>query len=190
MKYPIFKLSSLVFMSWLCCLQALAQDPNAGRFDLAPIQTALAAAPKVNLNFGPAMMSGFAETVRGQNPELAGIIESIRGLRLMVFEALDPVHARAQTDSMLTALGGEGWTAALEVRDEDAHVDLYLIESDRFVDGLVLMVTEGEGTVVVANVYGAIDPALIGRLISQGGALDGFDLESLTRQFVPAADDS
>lgn len=187
MKRSMLKLLSIAFVGWLCCVPAMAQE--TGRFDLAPIQAALAATPKVNLNFGPAMMSGFAETVRGQNAELAGIIESVRGLRLMVFEELDPASSRGQTDQLIGALGREGWTPALEVRDEDAHVDLYLIESDRFVEGMVLLVTEGEGTVVVANIYGNLEPALIGRLISQGGALKGLDLESLSEQFKSGDDE-
>lgn len=187
MKRSMLKLMSLMVAVCLSGPPAFAQE--TGQFDLAPIRAALAATPKVNLNFGSAMMSGFAETIRGQNAELAGILESIRGLRLMVFEELDPVSSRGQTDQLLAALGREGWTPALEVRDEDAHVDLYLIESDRFVEGLVLLVTEGKGSVVVANVYGNLEPALIGRLISQGNALKGFDLESLSQQFQSGKDD-
>ena len=171
----------------ICCLAfafatgpVLAQD--AGRFDLSPVQADLGTTPKVNLNFGPAMMAGFAETVRESKPELAEIIESIRGLRLMVFEDQDPTRVRDRMVQWTDRMGVEGWTPAMEVRDGDAHVDLFLIESDRFVEGMVLLVSESGGTVVAANLFGNLDPALVGRLISQGGVLDGLDFDSLNIQ--------
>ena len=64
--------------------QAFAQSDDIGQVDLEPIATAIGARPKVNLNFGPAMMRGFAESFRGRNAELARIIGSVSGLRALV----------------------------------------------------------------------------------------------------------
>jgi len=162
---------------------AFAQSEDIGRFDLGPIAGAVGASPKVNLNFGPAMMKGFAESLRGSNAELAGIIDSVSGLRLMVFEDVGIEEARGRVAEAASELGTAGWTPAMEVRDGDTRVDLFLNESDQFVEGLVLMVIDGDDTAVLANVYGDLDPVVIGKLIGSGDALNGLDLGDLAGQF-------
>lgn len=71
----------------------------------------------------------------------------------------------------------------MEVRDGDTHVDLFLNESAQFVEGLVLMVIDGDESAVFANLYGDIEPEVIGRLIGSGNAFDGIDFEDFARQF-------
>jgi hypothetical protein len=165
---------------------APAQNADVGEIDLASVAAAIDARPKVNINFGPAMMQGFAETFRSSNPELADVIASIAGLRLMVFEdieGLDATTVRDRVSETTEALRRGGWTAALEVREDDADVDMFLNESDEFVKGLVLMVTEQGGTAVFANIYGDLDPVVIGKLIGSGDALQGLDFEQFAEQF-------
>ena len=168
--------------------QLFAQSDDIGQVDLEPIATAIGAPPKVNLNFGPAMMRGFAESFRGRNVELARIIGSVSGLRVMVFEEAGIAGARgrvAETGGELTAAG---WTAAMEVRDGETRVDLFLNESEEFVDGLVLMVMDGDDTAVFANVYGKLDPVVIGKLIGSRGALGGMNFEDLAGRFRSMSD--
>jgi len=174
---------TLLFSTLLLSSTAFAQSSDIGQVDLKPIGDAIGVTPKVNLNFGPAMMKGFAESFRGSNAELAGIIDSISGLRLMVFENVDASGARDQVERTVGDLGNAGWTPAMEVRDGDTHVDLFLNESENFVEGLVLMVLDGEDTAVFANIYGDIDPVVIGKLIGSGDALNGVSFEDLAGQF-------
>ena len=174
---------TLLFSILLLSSTAFAQSGDIGQVDLNPISEAIGVTPKVNLNFGPAMMKGFAESFRGSNAELAGIIDSISGLRLMVFEDVDTAGARAQVERTVGDLGSAGWTPAMEVRDGDSHVDLFLNESENFVEGLVLMVLDGNDTAVFANIYGDIDPVVIGKLIGSGDALKGVSFEDLAGQF-------
>lgn len=179
---------NIVYSSLLCTAVLLgstasAQSSDIGQVDLKPIADAIGSTPKVNLNFGSAMMKGFAESFRGSNAELAGIIDSISGLRLMVFEGLDISGARDQVEQTVGDLGNAGWTSAMKVRDGDSHVDLFLNESDDFVEGLVLMVLDGNDTAVFANIYGDIDPVIIGKLIGSGNALDGLNFDDLASQF-------
>jgi hypothetical protein len=160
-----------------------AQNADIGQIDLAPVAAAIDATPKVNINFGPAMMQGFAESFRTGSPEMAEVIASISGLRLMVFEDIETQAVRDRVLETTDALRRGGWTAAVEVREDDANVDLFLNESGDFVRGLVLMVTEGSGTAVFANVYGDLDPVVIGKLIASGDALEGLDLDEFANQF-------
>jgi len=166
---------------------AAAQEGTIGQVDLGPLAEVFETTPKVNLNFGPAMMAGFAETVRAQNAELGGVLESIRGLRLMVFEDVDAGAVEPSVKQTATTLAEAGWTPALEVRDDDALVDLFLVESGEFVKGLVLMVREGGGTAIFANLHGDIEPAVVGRIIGSGQALDGLDFGELASQFQGSA---
>lgn len=162
---------------------AFAQTDDIGQVDLSPIAGAIGATPKVNLNFGPAMMKGFAESFRGSNAELANILDSVSGLRLMVFEEGGIAGAREHVAETASELTTAGWTPAMEVRDGETRVDLFLNESENFVEGLVLMVMDGEETAVFANIYGDLDPVVIGKLIGSGTALDGLDFEDFAGQF-------
>ena len=174
---------TVLFSTLLLSSTAFAQPGDIGQVDLNPIADAIGVTPKVNLNFGSAMMKGFAESFRGSNAELAGIIDSISGLRLMVFEDVDTAGARGQVDRITGDLGTAGWTPAMEVRDGESHVDLFLNESENFVEGLVLVVLDGDDTAVFANIYGDIDPVVIGKLIGSGNAMGGLNLDDLASQF-------
>jgi len=158
-----------------------AQEPVVGRADLSALADAFGATPKVNINFGRAMMAGFAETVRGKNPQVAEVLSGITGLRVMVFEGVDTVQAEGRVAEITARLAGDGWTPAVEVRDDDANVDMFLIESGQFVKGLTVLV-RASGTAVFANVHGNLDPVVVGRLIAQGNALGGLDLDGLMGQ--------
>ncbi|MDT8449937.1 MAG: DUF4252 domain-containing protein [Wenzhouxiangellaceae bacterium] len=164
---------------------AAAQEPVIGQVDLQALTAPLGNKPKVNINFGPAMMAGFAETVRAQNPEAAEVLGSISGLRVVVFEDVDTAAVEPQVAEVTGRLARDGWTPALEVRDADAKVDMFLIESGQFVKGLTVLVREAGGTAVFVNVFGNMEPAVIGKLIAQGQALEGLDLGGLMKQLQP-----
>lgn len=168
---------------------ALSQHADIGHFDLSPIAGAVGQRPTVNINFGPAMMAGFAETLAPNSPELGDVIRSISGLRLMVFEDVDDVDFGARIEQAASDLRQAGWTAAVEVRENDANVDLYLNESQQFVEGMVLMLTEEGGAAVFANIFGDLDPVMIGRMIGSGEALRNLDLDSISEQFESLSGD-
>lgn len=174
---------TILFTTLLLGSTAHAQSGDIGQVDLNPIADAIGTTPKVNLNFGPAMMKGFAESFRGSNAELAGILDSVSGLRLMVFEDADATAARSRVEQTANDLGGDGWTPAMEVRDGETRVDLFLNESEQFVEGLVLMVLDGDDTAVFANIFGDLDPVVIGKLIGKGNALNGVDFDDLAGKF-------
>jgi hypothetical protein len=156
-----------------------ARASDTGQVDLAPLAATMDATPKVNLAFGPAMMAGFAETMRQNNPELADILKSVRGLRVMVYEGIDNTGAQDPIVELVNRLGAQGWSPALTVRDDTTKVDLLLIESDQYVNGLTLLVRDGKSTAVFANIHGNLDPVVIGRLIGSGKAMGDFSLEGL-----------
>ncbi|MGB0514795.1 MAG: DUF4252 domain-containing protein [Wenzhouxiangellaceae bacterium] len=166
-----------------------AQSPNQGRVDLSLLSDAIGTTPKVNINFGPAMMAGFAETFRGQNAELAQVLGSVAGLRLMVFEDVNLAPVADRISDITRQLDQSGWNRTVEVRDDESRVDVFMLETNEFVKGLVLLVQDDGDTAVFANIHGDLDPVFIGRLIGSGNLMNGVDFEALTRQFQGAAED-
>lgn len=183
-KFPAAALCALALAA-----PAWSQPFDTGQFDLSSIADAAGQRPTVNINFGPAMMAGFAETLAPNSPELGDVIRSISGLRLMVFEDTDGVDFSFEIEQAVSRLQRAGWTAAIEVREDDAQVDLYLNESQQFVEGLVLMVTENGGEAVFANIFGDLDPVLIGRMIGSGEALRNLNFDALSEQFEAISGD-
>jgi len=177
-------MSRSYFKSRFCCLlvagivamgTAQAQE---GEFNLEPMTGGLE--PKVNINFGPAMMAGFAETVASSNPDLSTVLGGIQGLRLMVFEDLsDSRPLASQIEASVNELIDSGWNRAIQVRENGEQVDVFMIETDQFVTGMVLMVRESSDSAVLANIHGEMDPVLVGRLIGSGKILDGFDFDDM-----------
>ncbi|MEN1727238.1 MAG: DUF4252 domain-containing protein [Pseudomonadota bacterium] len=166
---------AMLMLTGLIASSAQAQD---GYFNIDGLTAGLQ--PKVNINFGPAMMAGFAETMGNSNPDMSTVLGGIYGVRLMVFEDLDDTSDLAvEIDLAVNELIGEGWTQALQVREDDEQVDLFMLESGQYVTGMVLMVRESNETVVMANIHGEMDPVLVGRMVGSGNMFDGFDLDSI-----------
>ncbi|MDX1625078.1 MAG: DUF4252 domain-containing protein [Wenzhouxiangellaceae bacterium] len=163
----------------------LAQEPP-GRVDMAPVSEAAGSLPKVNLNFQSAMVRAFAESMRGTNEALADLLDSIQGVRVMVYEDVDGAAFRGVADELNAELASRGWTQAMEVRDGSTHVDLLLVEGQDFIDGLVAMITEEQGDAVFVNVYGTLDPVLIGNLVREGIDFADLDLEGFGKALEDA----
>jgi hypothetical protein len=165
---------------------ALAADN--GRIDLNPLATTIGVKPKVNINFGPAMMSGFAETLRHGSPELADVLQGVTGLRLMVFETANTRIAEPLVLDIIDQLGFDGWTPAITIEDDETRINILLLESGDFVTGLTLLLRDGDDTAVFANIHGRLDPVVVGKLIGSGQAMQGLDLEGLFGQFQGVKD--
>ncbi|MFN2335184.1 MAG: DUF4252 domain-containing protein [Wenzhouxiangellaceae bacterium] len=181
-----FKTTSTALIAILFILTSLvasrplaAQQMAPGQIDLAPIAVAINQKPKVNLNFGSVMVRAFAEGVRPSNAQIARLLDTVAGVRVMVYENIDGALVRDRVAETVEGLGLAGWAPAMEVRDQDAHVDLYLNESGDAIDGLVLMVTESNGAAVFINVFGRLDPVVIGKLVGNGLDLGNLNLDGL-----------
>ncbi|MEM1080176.1 MAG: DUF4252 domain-containing protein [Pseudomonadota bacterium] len=163
----------------LCSNALMAQNRLAGQVDLVPVQDAIGATPEVNLNFGNAILQGFAEGFRGSNDTLADLLGSVAGLRVMVYEEVDNQSLLPLYNETLSQLAFDGWTPALEIRDNTDQVDVYIKETADIVEGLMIMVNEQDGGAVFVNIFGAMDPVFIGQAISGGLDFSDLDLDQL-----------
>lgn len=156
-----------------------AQDRFPGQVDLTPMQQAIGHTAEVNLNFGNVMIRGFAEGMRSSNEQLADLLDSVAGVRVMVYDDVDTESLRPLYTETLLDLANDGWTPALEVRGDDEQVDIYIKESADVVDGVMLMVNGDDGSAVFVNVYGMLDPYFIGQVVGKGLDFDDLDLDVL-----------
>ena len=184
MKITLTSLSTLVIL----CLSLItfavpALSAADGRVDLAPLASNMEAKPKVNVHFGSAMMLGFAEAMRQSNPDVAGILEGVTGMRVMVFEDADTREVEPQVLDIIEHLTNSGWTPAVTVEDDETRINLLLLESGALVNGLVLLLRDGTSTAVFANIHGNLDPVIIGQLIGSGQGMNDLDLGGLMEQF-------
>jgi hypothetical protein len=183
MKHSLPFFPALLLSLVLASISPPGHAADSGRVDLAPLASSIGASPKVNINFGPAMMAGFAETLRQSNSDVAGVLAGVSGLRLMVFEDVDTRLAESQVLDIIDQLGLSGWTPAITVEDDETRINILLLESGEFVSGLVLLLRDGDDTAIFANIHGALDPVMIGKLIGSGQAMSDLNLEDLLGQF-------
>jgi hypothetical protein len=168
-------IKTLFLSTALVATSLAAQSPTNGQFDLSGLSGDLS--PKVNINFGPAMMSGFAESMAESNEDLSSILGGVTGLRLMVFEDVETTGLEPGIRSAVDRLTASGWSRAVQVRDDDTLIDLFMMETPEFVKGLVLMLRDDGDTLILANVHGDLDPAAVGRLVASGNAFDGWNFD-------------
>ena len=115
---------TLIVLLWIpLASTGWAQDDAPGQVDLEPVKELFGTTPKVNINFGSAMMRGFAEGFRETNAQVADLVGSVTGLRVMVFEDVDGGEASSFVADTTASLTDAGWTPAAEVRDDGDQGD-------------------------------------------------------------------
>lgn len=167
----------------LCSLPATGQSGPSGQIDLNAVAAAMNTKPTVNINFGPAMMRGFAESMRSSDPQMADMLSGVSGLRLMVYEGIDGARAEPEIGRIVDRLDRDGWSSAVTIEDGDTRILLYLLESDEVINGMTFVLHDGDHTAILANIHGRMDPAWIGEIIGGRRSLKGFGLDGLVGQF-------
>lgn len=156
---------------------ALEQEP--GYVDFRAIESWFDTEPNIEVNLKGALLELVAEASRESNPELADMLHSLKAIQVRGFTNEDGSQAtslRSRTEALGKDLEDRGWQAAVRVREDDEHVNMYLNEQDGAISGLMVMASESEDATVFVNIVGPLDPAQIGRL---GRALDIDPLKDL-----------
>lgn len=168
-------IQSLTLSIALIATSLAAQSPDNGQFDLSGLSGDLS--PKININFGPAMMSGFSESMASSNPDLSSILGGVTGLRLMIFEDVETSGLEPGITSAVDRLTAAGWNQAVQIREDDTLIDLFMMETPDYVKGLVLLLRDDGDTLILANVHGDLNPAAVGRLVASGNAFNGWNFD-------------
>lgn len=162
-------------LAFLALVPALAHAQ--GYFDFTQIP-GVGDEPKVQIDLNSSML-GFVRAAAGAaDPELAGFLARIEGVRVLVYDILDdPDEVMAFIERASQTLERDGWQRAVYVQDEGTRVRLYLKFDGQAVEGMTAMVADlaGEREVIFMNVVGEIDPEEIGRLAASLGVDEVLD---------------
>jgi len=104
----------------------------------------------------------------GFDPELKKLAGGLESIHAVVLELEDEDRAARARDLLRRTekrLLGRGWQRLARVKDKGANVSVLVLNDEDRVNGLVVMVVEGEGEeIVFANIAGTLDLAAIARL--------------------------
>jgi hypothetical protein len=132
--------------------------------------------PNVEVDLNAALLAFVGEASKGSEPDLAGALSSIDGIRVRVYEELvDPAAVSAFVDDTSKKLERAAWQRMVYVRDNTDKVRVYVKMRDQQMLGMTVMVVD-ETDAVFINIAGTIDPAQLGRVaraMGAGNVLDG-----------------
>ncbi len=163
------------FLAFLALVPGLAHAQ--GYFDFAQIP-GVGDEPRIQIDLNSSML-GFVRAAAGAaDPELAGFLARIEGVRVLVYDILDDSdEVMAFIERASQTLERDGWQRAVYVQDEGTRVRLYLKFDGEAVEGMTAMVADlaAGREVVFMNVVGEIDPEEIGQLAASLGVDDVLD---------------
>lgn len=120
----------------------------------------------LTLSIGPALLN-FAARHVDEDPETRALLESLDGVRIRIYEIDgDADRVAARMDGMSRKLEQGGWERVLLVRDEREQAHMLLkLDGDR-VNGMTVLVSDGDAEAVVINLMGDIRPQQFGGVMA------------------------
>jgi hypothetical protein len=168
------KLIGLVVFVMTVAGPAVAQsgaDSHPGYYPIESMGLLNADDLEVNIDLAGPMLEAAAGALQQQDedPDLSRLISQLERVRVQLgsAESSDSEHIVAAFESAVRAMEAAGWKRFLVVVDEDERVYLLGRQSGDLISGLTVLVHDGGDEVVLANVAGAIDPAVLGRVLSR-----------------------
>jgi hypothetical protein len=135
----------------------------------------------VDVNLEGSALLIAAGAMEEQDPRLKELVSSLTRVRVQVgsVDTMDPMVVADRIAGAVDQLEAKGWTRVVQVEDGAERVYIYSIDGgDGTIAGLTALVNDGGDEAVVANIAGAIDPVLLGSMMTRLGDID-FD------QFIP-----
>jgi hypothetical protein len=158
-------------------------------FDLKTIK------PEVNINLPKYLLKdALADLDGGKNDPFAGsginiseLIQDIKLIRVVVMKAKESnSEAIAKGMATLKSTLDQKWTAIAVVSEENEKVGVYAISdpSGESIAGLAVLIHEGRGEAVIANVVGRVS---IGKIVKAASQMNKFPKDLLKRLTDAAA---
>ncbi len=156
-------------LSALMALPALAQEDELkalpGYVDFGTLE-AVYGEPKVMVNIGGFLL-GFMSQAAKEDPEMAGIMEGLKGVRINVYSTEGQVApAMEQLNNVKSMLTGQNWEPIVQVNDEGENVQIFMKADGQGMQGLTVMAVNGQEAVFL-NILGSVDPDQIGKVMDK-----------------------
>lgn len=148
-----------------------AEDAPPGRFDFGKF-TAAEGGQLVEVNVGSTLIGLAAKLTEKSEPEVSDLLRSLKSVRVNVVGVDDKNRAdlAERIAKARTELEAKGWEQVVKVQEKKESVSVYLKHrGEEAIEGLVVMVVDGDKEAVFVNVVGDIRPeklALIGERLN------------------------
>ncbi len=158
----------------LLALPAMAQEDELkdlpGYVDFGDL-SATYGEPKITINLGGTMLSFVGMMTSSESPETSELISKLKGIRVQIYETDENVDAaRDQYSKVKDQLKSDGWEPIVQINEEDEQVLVYIKMDGGNMEGMTVMVVDGEEAVFV-NIIGQLNPAELGKV------MESFDVD-------------
>jgi hypothetical protein len=175
-KMIVLFVGVLAFLPALVTAQG-AQDEDLSRhpgfFDLDALDLLHEDDLEVEVNLTGPMMGLIASATQNEDPEFSAVVRGLERIRVRIGT---PGAGESNLAQGLTQAAQEleaaGWSPMVRVRDGGDRVYVYAREVDERVQGMTVLVLDGDELALV-NIVGELDLAALGRLISNMDGLEG-----------------
>lgn len=144
-----------------------AAPHSPGRVDFGKFEPGSSGAEYVEVNISSTLISMASQLVQKHEPEIASVINGLRGIKVNVVGIDDGNRDQLQKKAkdIRKQLADKGWEQIVTVRKQDQEVGIYLKTQDKdTVEGLTAVVFEGNKQAVFINVDGNIKPEQLSML--------------------------
>jgi hypothetical protein len=156
--YLFFLLISSVISAQTGEMKGLAGYVDFG--DLASVY----GEPKVRINIGKQLLQFVSWAAKDVEDESAQLFNKLDAVRIEVYNLNDNAGPAIDTiNNVAKKLPPDNWEPIVTVNDGEDHVRIYAKAGDNVMNGLVVMVVDGQEAVFI-NIIGDIDPAQLGKV--------------------------
>jgi hypothetical protein len=112
----------------------------------------------LNLSIGPTVLHIAARFI-DEEPEVRELLRSLDGVRVRVYEIDgDAKRVAMRINDMSQHMQADGWEPVLLVREENEETHMLLRISDGRINGMTVLVSDGDSEAVIVNLMGEIHP--------------------------------
>ena len=127
--------------------------------------------PKVSISIGGALLGFVGAMAENSDPETAAIFSKLKGVQVSVYSTEGKTDAALeQVSRVKSALTASDWQPIVQVNEDDAPVQIFMMMASDTLNGLTLMAVDDEEAVFI-NVIGQLDPNEL------AAVMDNFDVD-------------
>ena len=141
-------------------------NTERGFVDITQVEAWFNDEPTIEVNIRGALLNLVAEATKYEDPELAEMLRKLRIIQIRGFEMRGGTsELRTRSSELGKRLEGMGWETVVRVRDDDEHIQMYMLMSGESIDGMVVLaMDDSDDEAVFVNIVGEIKPDQIGRI--------------------------
>jgi len=156
-------------------VRAQAIDEHLGYFPIDQFSLLTSESMTLEVNLSGAMLGMVAAALDEEDPEFSQLVRGLAGIRIRIgdIESLDLSAVRSGLGRATSWLEDHGWETFIRLREDDEELYVYMRMDDGDMVGTTVLVLEPEDQVVMVNVVGRLDLALL------AGLADSLDIPQL-----------